>query len=294
LPESSYHYKQKAGKQGNVASTHTRHKTRGFLTNEQVMTKVKDYLSHPFIDYGYHNLCALLRRDGYVINHKKLYRLMKEAGLLKTANRIRPDRSDRKFVRFRKIDAQYPMEYLEMDIKMVWIPDRGKYAPLLSVIDVYSRRILGYLFQWSVKKKNVIELVSDIVARFHLPKGVVVRCDNGSQFIAKDVREYLALIGVDQEFTHVATPEENAHVEAYHGILRREIFLRFEYRSFGQIEQIIDKYVTFYNHERLHGMIGRIPPMERWNNYFENVAAVVRLVRACLHAKNDSVRSVAS
>jgi len=100
--------------------------------------------------------------------------------------------------------------------------------------------------------------------QYQYPENIVIRSDNGSQFIAKNVREYLGLIGVDQEFTHIATPEENAHVEAYHGILRKEVFQRFEYRTFGEIEKILKEYVLFYNQERLHGLLGRITPMEKW------------------------------
>ncbi|WP_233268497.1 hypothetical protein [Cellulophaga sp. L1A9] len=59
-------------------------------------------------------------------------------------------------------------------------------------------------------------------AEYQYPDNVVIRSDNGSQFIANNVREYLGLIGVQQEFTHIATPEENAHIEAYHGILKKE------------------------------------------------------------------------
>jgi putative transposase len=97
------------------------------------------------------------------------------------------------------------------------------------------------------------------------PENVVIRSDNGSQFIANSVREYLGLIGVQQEFTHVATPEENAHIEAYHGILKKEVFQRVDYRTFGEIEQILKRYVIFYNNTRLHGLLGRITPMEKWN-----------------------------
>ena len=61
-----------------------------------------------------------------------------------------------------------------------------------------------------------------------------------------------------QEFTDIATPEENAHVEAYHRILKKEVFQRFEYRTFREIEKILKEYVTFYNQERLHGLFGRI------------------------------------
>jgi len=94
----------------------------------------------------------------------------------------------------------------------------------------------------------------------------VIRSDNGSQFIAKSVREYLGLVGVEQEFTHVATLEENAHVEAYHGILKKEVFQRFEYRTFGQIQQILKRFVVFYKNTRHHGLLGRITPMEKWNH----------------------------
>ena len=97
------------------------------------------------------------------------------------------------------------------------------------------------------------------------PENVVIRIDNDSQFIANSVREYLGLIGVQQEFTQVATPEENAHIEAYHGILKKEVFQRVAYRAFGEIEQILKRYVIFYNNTGLHGLLGRITPMEKWN-----------------------------
>ena len=70
---------------------------------------------------------------------------------------------------------------------------------------------------------------------------MVIRSDNGSQFIEKKVREYLGVIGVQQEFTHIATPGENAHIEAYHTILKKEVFKRFDYQYFGQIEQILKR-----------------------------------------------------
>ena len=62
-----------------------------------------------------------------------------------------------------------------------------------------------------------------------------MKCNYGSQFIAKSVRKYLVLIGVQQEFTHLATPEENAHIEAYHGILKKEVFTIVDYRTFAEI-----------------------------------------------------------
>ena len=79
-------------------------------------------------------------------------------------------------------------------------------------------------------------LVVRIVHALSYLDNVVIKSDNGSHFITKGVKEYLGLIGIDQEFTHLVTPEENAHIEAYHGILKKEVFQRFEYRIFREIE----------------------------------------------------------
>jgi putative transposase len=265
MVESSYYRIPSTGKKGNKPSVLTYHGTKGYVCQEEVLEAIKAILSHEFIDCGYRLMTSYLKKEGYLINHKKLYRIMKEAGMLKLEHRINRSGSGRKFVKFRKVITTRPMECLEMDIKMVWIPSMGKNAYLLSIIDVHTRRILKDYFSFTVKQQQVINLLSSMFDHYQYPDNVVIRSDNGSQFIAKSVREYLSLIGVEQEFTHVATPEENAHVEAYHGILKKEVFQRFEYRTFGQIEQILKRFVVFYNEIRLHGLLGRITPMQKWN-----------------------------
>ena len=278
MVESSYYRRPSGGKKGNKPSKLTYHDTKGFVDQRAVIASVKDVLSHEFIDCGYRLMCSYLKKDGYLINHKKLYRIMKQANMLKLEHRINRSGSGRKFVKFRKVITSRPMECLEMDIKMVWIPSVGKNAYLLSIIDVHTRRILKDYFSFSIKQKQVITFLSRMLEEYQHPENIVIRSDNGSQFIAKSVREYLGLVGVSQEFTHVATPEENAHVEAYHGILKKEVFQRFEYRTFGEIEQILKRYVMFYNNIRHHGLLGRITPMEIWKKdkhliLMKNIAA---------------------
>jgi putative transposase len=263
---SSYYREPSLGKKGNAPTITTFHQIKGFVEQSVVVNSIKNILKNEFIDCGYRLMTSYLKRDGYTINHKKLYRIMKEEGLLKLENRINRSGSGRKFVKFRKVYTSKPMQCLEMDIKMVWVPSVGKNAYLLSIIDVHTRRILKDYFSFTIKQNHVIELLSRLFEEYQYPENVVIRSDNGSQFIAKSVREYLGLIGVQQEFTHVATPEENAHIEAYHGILKKEVFARFDYRTFGEIQQILKRFVNFYNNTRLHGLLGRITPMEKWNS----------------------------
>ena len=265
MVHSSYYRIPSFGKKGNTPSKLTYHKHKGWVNQETVIASIKEILSNEFIDCGYRLMASYLKKEGYLINHKKLYRIMKEQGMLKLENRINRSGSGRKFVKFRKVKTSRPMECLEMDIKMVWIPSVGKNAYLLSIIDVHTRRILKDYFSFSIKQDKVIGFLSELFSEYQYPNNVVIRSDNGSQFIANNVREYLGLIGVQQEFTHIATPEENAHIEAYHGILKKEIFNRVDYRTFGQIEQILKRYVLFYNNTRLHGLLGRITPIEKWN-----------------------------
>ena len=265
IVSSSYYRKPSHHKKGNKPSKYTYNESEGWVNQQVVVESIKQFLSHEFIDCGYRLMASYLKRDGYVINHKKLYRIMKEEGLLKLENTINRSGSGRKFVRFRKVKTSRPFECLEMDIKMVWIPNIGKNAYLLSVIDVHTRKILKDYFSFNIKQKHVIDLLSEVFSDYQYPDDIVIRSDNGSQFIAKSVREYLGVIGVQQEFTHVATPEENAHIEAYHGILKKEVFTRVDYRTFGEIEQILKRYVVFYNNTRLHGLLGHITPMEKWD-----------------------------
>ena len=98
------------------------------------------------------------------------------------------------------------------------------------------------------------------------PSSEVITAASGPppRFIASNVREYLEMVGMDQEFTHVATPEENGHVEAYHGILKNELFQRYEYFTFAQAKQLIEVYVQYYNNKRRHGSLKRRSPEKVW------------------------------
>ena len=115
-----------------------------------------------------------------------------------------------------------------------------------------------------MKQNKVIELYARLINEGQLPEGTIIRSDNGSQFIAAHVREYLQMVGMDQEFKHVATPEENGHVEAYHGILKNELFLRYEYFTFEQAKELISQYVKYYNSKRRHGSLNRRSPEKVW------------------------------
>ncbi|MEM6845701.1 MAG: DDE-type integrase/transposase/recombinase [Bacteroidota bacterium] len=210
LPTSSYYYQSKAGRKGRLPSATTWHKQQGWVNNQAVVKQIEAILSEPFQDYwGYHNVTAELRDQGYRINSKKVYRLMKEHRLLHPSTRLRP-KVNRQYVKFRKIKTNRPLQYVEMDIKYVWVPDQGKCAYLLTLLDVHTRKVLAHQLAWNLKHQQVIDLFATLrfpagIDQGQFPAQTIIRSDNGSQFIAQRLREYLALMGLVQEFTHSYT-----------------------------------------------------------------------------------------
>lgn len=261
LPRSSYYYRPHPGPRGMKPSTHTpRH---GYLVpNDQVLVTIKDYLlSEPYCAYGYDMVTDELRLRGFLINKKKTYRLMDENNLL--LGKIIQCKGKRQWVKYRRIQATKPLEYLCLDIKYVWVHGDSRWYYLLSIMDVYSRKILVWLFQKSVRKMDVINLFRWLHQCFNL-KGVIIRNDNGSQFIANQVRQFLTQLEAQQEFTHVATPEENSYIEAFHSILDRELIQRFEFSGFYDAKQHIENYMEWYNYRRKHRELGKITPQQKW------------------------------
>lgn len=264
VARSSLHYKAHPGERGMKPSTHTP-VGDGLVENELVVDQMRAVLAMDYCVYGYQMMTHELRSMEYLINKKKVYRLMKENRLL--SGKVIRTQGKREWVKFRRIKAKRPMEYLCLDIKYIWVHGENRWYYQLAIMDVFSRRILCWIFQRSVKQEDVIALMRYLDLRFGL-KGVFIRNDNGSQFIANKVRQMLQDLEARQEFTHVATPEENAYIEAFHSIEQRELIDRFTFSSFYDAKQHIEKYMVWYNCKRKHGALNGLTPMQKWAQGF--------------------------
>ena len=263
LAESSYHYHSNGKKPGQSASLSTLLADGREISNDQVVAEIRSILSEPYICYGYIKIHARLRQNNYLINKKKVYRLMDVNNLL--LGKIIKTSGKRQFVKHRKIVATYAMEYLCLDIKYVQVHGESTNYFLLSIMDIYSRRILQWIFQKSIRKADVIKMFQRINLHYSI-KGVNVRNDNGSQFIANDLRAFLIQMGVNQEFTHIATPEENGYIEAFHSVIQKELFNRYEFDNFLQAKICIHEYMDVYNYKRILGKkLCFQTPLQRWD-----------------------------
>ena len=273
LSPSSFYYKRSGAIKGIRPSTHSVNLDGELVENAVVIKDIEKILSQEFCCYGYRNMAAELKDMGWVINHKKVYRLMKQSKLL-YGSRIRVEPFKRHFIRFRSVRPERPLQYLCMDIKYIHVHGTGRNALLLTVMDIYSRKVLIHMVRHSIKKGDVLVMLSLMLLEYK-SEGMSLRNDNGSQFIATAVREYLKDKGILQEFSHVATPEDNAYIEALHSNLQREVVDRFEFESIYHAQMIIERYYKWYNEKRRHGSLNRQPPQSAWKQHnnpgpFEN------------------------
>ena len=277
LSKSTWHYKNKRGQKGCKPSRYTALQDGSTIRNESVVIAIRFILSEEFVCFGYAKITVDLKESGFVINRKKVYRLMKEQCLL-CGRVIKAHGGKRRFVKWRVQQAQKPMEQLCMDIKYVHIHGEGRNALLLTVLDVYTRSIVGQVLWWRIRKEHVIWLLHQILGQ-HQVNGITLRNDNGSQFIAHAVREYLQEKQVVQEFIHVATPEENSFIEAYHSIVQRELLDPRQFEDIQTAIETFNRWRSFYNSRRRHGSLNNQSPNKAWENYeLEQLNGVQQLI----------------
>jgi putative transposase len=227
------------------------------VNNSVIISEIKELLSQEFVDYGYLKVYYYLK-ESYSINHKKVYRLMKLNKLLFTSKQVKI--GTKQWVTELVPQPDVAFSYWEFDIKFMFVGGLGIYIPLLSVIDVKSRWLLGHLCQQSIKKEDVKKLMETLIGTYTIPQKITVRCDNGSQFESDLLRSYFKDINVTQEFTKPATPEQNAHIESYHSILERVICKQYVFESETNQLDTLNRWAMFYNYKRIHSGINYKSP----------------------------------
>jgi uncharacterized pyridoxamine 5'-phosphate oxidase family protein len=260
LPRSSYYYAAKDSKQGRKPAKTVLAKDGEYVSFEKVVEDIKTLLAGEFIDYGYYKVYIYLTKTlGYSIGSSRTYKLMKDNHLLKfERDKIR--KNNRNWVKDLVPNPLVEFSFLEFDIKYMYVAGKRTNVQVLTVIDVYSRWVLEHYINWKIGYQDVIDLFKVIILKYPMAKNFIVRNDNGSQFEASLVQAFLKGQGITQEFTKPATPQQNAHIESYHSILESAVCQRIEFEDLKQTREVMERFKTFYNFERIHGGIGYQSP----------------------------------
>lgn len=270
LSKHAYYYKPKKGKRGVQPSRTTMH-CNDYVSNDKVVNEIESILSDPDLAYGYHKMTKSLKLLGYKIGKHKVYRLMKEHNLLQS----RYKKKQVVYAQYRKVMPLNPYELIEMDIKFQWIEQVKRHAYILTILDVFSRKVLKWHVAMSITQHTISEVWTDVITDYLQPldllnKGVhiEIRNDNDPRFKAKSIQRFFEQNYLNQVFTHPYTPQENGHIESFHAILGRSL----DRRSFFDLEELEIHLTLFYekyNNIRLHSSIASLPPntyLKLWEN----------------------------
>lgn len=269
ITRHQYYYQPTGGRSGMPPSTETQFwDGTQFLvhSNDDVVKQIKEINSDPDTDYGYKRMHGKLRFQGYRINRKKVYRLMRENDLLHE----KLARVKRTYAKYRIVTPEAPLRVLEMDIKLVWVGEHKRYAFILTVLDTFTRVVLHWRVGYSMKQDQVKAAWEHVIEAHLQPRDMLksrvdieIRNDNGPQFLAKSVQEFFKDNYLNQVFTHPYTPQENGHVESFHAILSRALESS-NFWSLAELEQKLTLFYEKYNNERIHSAILYLPPNTFW------------------------------
>jgi len=224
---------------------------------EEILTERIVTLASQYGRYGYRRITAMLQREGWRVNHKRVERIWRQEGLKvpeKQPKRGRLWLNDGSCLRLR---PEYPNHVWSYDFMLERTHD-GRAFRILNVIDEYSRECLAIRVERSLDHEDVQECLAELFCTRGVPAHL--RSDNGPEFIANQLRQWLNRLGVQTLFIEPGSPWENGYIESFNGKLRDELLNREIFFTLEEAKTLIARWREEYNHVRPHSALGYRPP----------------------------------
>jgi putative transposase len=210
--------------------------------------------------YGYRRVWALLGREGWAVNKKRVQRLWREAGLrIPTKERKRRRLTGTSENGCTRRRAEYIDHVWSYDFAMDATED-GRRLKVMPVVDEYSRECLALEAERSITAEGVVEILDRLFTERGEP--AYIRSDNGPEFIAETIKRWLATAGVKTLYIEPGAPWENAYSETFISRLRDELLNREVFANLKEAKVLAKDYRDHYNQRRPHGALGYLTPAE--------------------------------
>jgi len=253
LATSKFH--QWRGRYGKVWE-HNGKIPRDWWLEEWEKVAILDYHDrHPL--EGYRRLCFMMLDDDVVaVSPSSVYRVLKSAGRL-DRHRWAPSKKGTGFVQ-----PDGPHKHWHVDISYVNLA--GTFYFLITVLDGYSRYIVHTEIREHMKEFDTEVVVQRALEKYPGEHPRIIT-DNGPQFIARDFKEFIRLMGLTHVRTSPYYPQSNGKLERWHASIKRECLRPACPSSLEEALQLVSAYVDQYNHVRLHSALGYITPADKLN-----------------------------
>jgi transposase InsO family protein len=207
--------------------------------------------------YGYRRITAMLKQEGWQVNHKRVERIWRQEGLKvpqKQPKRRRLWLNDGSCIRLRPGHKDHVWSY---DFVVARTAD-GRAFRMFNIIDEYTRECLAILVKRRITSQEVIDRLFELFIFRGIPEHI--RSDNGPEFTAKVVRSWLERLGVKTLFIEPGSPWENGYIESFNGKLRDELLNREIFTTLTEAKVLIEQWRREYNQVRPHSSLGYQPP----------------------------------
>jgi putative transposase len=207
--------------------------------------------------YGYRRITALLRDAGWRVNKKRVERIWRQEGLKVPQKQPKKGRlwlADGSCIRLR---PEYPNHVWSYD----FVEDRthdGRKFRMLNLIDEFTRECLAIRVSRKLKAVDVIDVLSDLFILRGVPGHI--RSDNGPEFVAKAVREWITAVGAKTAYIEPGSPWENGYCESFNSKLRDELLKGEIFYTLKEAQIVIESWRRHYNTVRPHSSLGYKPP----------------------------------
>ena len=235
----------------------TQRKAPGAADDEAALTAAIIELARQYGRYGYRRITALLRAEGWQVNHKRVERIWRREGLKVPARQPKRGRlwlNDGSCVRLRPERANHVWAY-------DFVEDRtrdGRKIRLLNVVDEFTRECLAIRVGRKLGSAEVIDVLADLFIARGTPG--YIRSDNGPEFIAMAVKGWIGGVGAKTVFIEPGSPWENGYVESFNGKLRDELLNAEVFNTLLEARVLIEQWRVHFNRVRPHSSLGYRPP----------------------------------
>lgn len=214
-------------------------------------------LANEHKEYGCPRITALLRREGSVVNKKRVHRIWKEEGLQLSRRRPKKRRRGPKGEVIRR--AEYPNHVWSYDF-VEDRTERGRKLRMLTIVDEYTRECLAIRVARSIPATKVIDTLEWLFLTRGAP--AYIRSDNGPEFIAEAVQDWIKENRSKTIYIEPGSPWENPFIESFNGKLREECLNWYEFVNTHEAQEIVEAWRIEYNTYRPHSSLNYLTPTE--------------------------------
>ena len=260
---------------------HCNHQTNSYkIANQKLDVEIKKIYDESKGRYGSPKITKVLESKGINVSQKRVARRMKFLGLrsiiIKKFNHAGNSKTDntKEYPNLLEQDffAEKPSYKWVGDITYIYTKETG-WTYLAIVMDLFDLKVVGWTYGLNMTDDLVINAFNKALINRGLNKNGIFHSDRGSQYTSNEYENLLQNINIKHSYSKKGYPYDNASMESFNAILKKEEVNVNNYKTFDEARLAIFEFIeSWYNNKRIHRTLGYITPNEKYNNYINNLA----------------------